>query len=204
MKLVVFDLFGTLVQHQVRHSPYRQLIKYGQAQGRRVRDTDAREIMSLNVDIVGIAKHFEIDVPPAFLDELQCQIDEELSMMTLFDDVLGTIAVLNESNIPMAICSNLAMPYGVAIDDLLGEFQFSKFLSYEMGCIKPDQQIYRKICETTHVSAKETLFVGDNLICDYIGPSNFGFHARHLNRHGGCSGITVKNLNHVLSIVSGR
>ena len=201
MKLVIFDLFGTLFQYKVKHNPYRQLIKFGQAQGRRVRESDARNIMSLNYGIREIANHFEINAPSGLFHKLESQIDEEIESLTVFEGVDDIFCALKEINIQIAICSNLAMPYGKAIDNLLSNYTFSRFLSYEMHLIKPDVEMYRMISESTSIGARESLFVGDNYDCDYAGPLNCGFHARHLIRHAASNDIVINSLEEVLRIV---
>lgn len=197
MKLVAFDLFNTLVKYQIRHSPYRKLIRYGQSQGRAVRPTDARDILTTNCDLQGIAEYFGINAPPSFLRELEMQLDEELESLSLYEDVKETLESLAELNISIAICSNLAAPYGKAIDNLLSEFSSDTFLSYKLGSIKPDREIYKAISDTMEIPANECLFIGDNFHCDYQGPIEFGFQARHLVRDGNSSEITIRSLKDV-------
>ncbi|RYY02274.1 MAG: HAD family hydrolase [Gammaproteobacteria bacterium] len=204
MKLIVFDLFGTLIEHQIRNSPYRTLIEYGRSHSRPVRENDARQIMSLNLNLRGIASQLGIVAPNNFLSELEQQINEEIEALTLFDDVYETLTSLADSKMPIAICSNLAQPYGRAVDNLLNTFSLHKFLSYELGCIKPDQEIYQKISETINLHPKQILLVGDNKYCDYLGPMKFGFQARHLIRQGSCGGGEITNLKSVMSIVKSQ
>ncbi|RYY04587.1 MAG: HAD family hydrolase [Gammaproteobacteria bacterium] len=202
MKLVIFDVFGTLIRYAVRHSPYRQLIKCGRAHGRKVSADDARKIMTSNCEIRELADHLKIRAPLDLLNKLENQIDEEMNAISLFDDVEETLSALLDRGIQIAICSNLAMPYGKAIDNLLSDFRFSRFLSYELCFMKPDIEIYRMISESTNICANESLFVGDNFQCDYLGPINCGFHARHLVRHYTSCEQTISNLSDVLTIVS--
>jgi HAD superfamily hydrolase (TIGR01549 family) len=201
MKLIVFDLFGTLVRSRVRHSPYRKLIRHGQEQGRSVKSTDARVIMSLNCGIREMANYLNINAQSDFLNELERQIAEEVSSLELFEDVPETLEYIKSLDLPIALCSNLAQPYGEVIEGLLKNVKFQKFLSYEVGCIKPDMYMYKNIADATNVSKEHTLFVGDNYICDYSGPLEFGFHARHLVRGEQGSGTAIGNLRELMAIL---
>lgn len=201
MKLIVFDLFGTLVKSNLRHSPYRRLVKFGQTHGRPMRSTDARVIMSLNYGIREMASYLNINAHSDLLYELERQIAEEISSLELFEDVPETLEYIKSLGIPIAICSNLAQPYGKAIERLLEGVKFQKFLSYELGCIKPDMYMYKNIADATHVSKEHTLFVGDNYICDYSGPLKFGFQARHLVRGEQGSDSVIGSLKDVMTIL---
>jgi FMN phosphatase YigB (HAD superfamily) len=61
----------------------------------------------------------------------------------------------------MTICSNLAKPYGVVIDRLLRRFCFSRYLSYEVGAIKPERKIYESIVDGSGLTPERILFIGD-------------------------------------------
>jgi hypothetical protein len=52
--------------------------------------------------------------PAAMLTQLHWEIQEELSSLTFFDDVLPTLSALLHTGIRLAICSNLAKPYGAS------------------------------------------------------------------------------------------
>lgn len=55
-------------------------------------------------------------------------------------------------------------------------------MSYEVGFIKPEPEIYRAVTEIVQVAPAECLFVGDNLLADYEGPRQFGMRALHVVR----------------------
>lgn len=203
MKLIVFDLFGTLIRYSKGHNPYRRLIRHGQATGRPPANSDARIIMSSNKDLRGMAEHLGIVAPNSFFEMLEDQIAEDISSLGLFDDVIEILTALVNSNTQIAICSNLAMPYGRAISSLLGDFKMSKFLSFELACIKPDIEMYKIIPDTTNFPANEILFIGDSFHCDFEGPINFGFQARHLIRSADSGGNVINDLKEVLRIVKG-
>ena len=200
-KIVIFDLYGTLVKFGVMHHPFRQLLKWARDNGRKVLESDARQLMIFNGNIFTLADHLCINVPHAFLLQLQCYIDEELASLTLFEDVIPTLSKLESLGIEIGICSNLAQPYGAVIDNLLSQFNAKKFLSYQIGFIKPEPQIYQRILDDTGWDNKACLFIGDTHHADYEGPIKAGFQARHLIRGEKTAGHVISSLNDIFGCI---
>jgi HAD superfamily hydrolase (TIGR01549 family) len=199
-KLVVFDLYGTLIKFGTTHHPYRKILKWAHAQGRKPLDTDARILMTKNGDPETIFRSMGIVAPDEMLQIFQKEIDEELNTLTLFDDVIPTLERLTEAKVDLAICSNLAKPYGAIIDRLLHDFSFTRILSYEVGYIKPDDGIYDAILNRTRHRKERILFIGDSFIADYEGPIQYGFHARHLCRNQVSHNQSIQSLKDILRL----
>ncbi|HTF95288.1 MAG TPA: HAD family hydrolase [Cellvibrio sp.] len=180
--LVIFDLFGTLIQYGAMHHPFHQLLKWARENGRQPKVDDARKLMTINADIPELAAALNISAPSLFIDQIKTNIQEELDSLSLYADVKPTLRALSDRGIPFAICSNLAFPYGEAVDRLLSEFQFIRCMSYEVGFIKPDAGIYQFLIDKTNVRPENCLFIGDTLLADYDGPTQFGMNALHLVR----------------------
>lgn len=182
-KAVIFDLFGTIVRYRIQRHPYRQLLKWAREQGRKPQPNDARTIMTTNAEIGQLAAHMEIPAPNSLIKKLTDDIEMELQSLELFDDVEPTLDALQNKNIQLAICSNLAKPYGAAISQLLAGYSFTKILSFECGFIKPEPSIYKFAATEMNVDAANCLFVGDTLLADVQGPCNAGMQALHLVRN---------------------
>lgn len=202
-KLVIFDLYGTLIQFGVMHHPFRKVLQWAKQNGRRPKPDDARQLMTINGDVSELISQLGINVPEDLLTQLQAEIEDELKSLTLFDDVLPTINKLASLNIPIVICSNLARPYGRAFDLLLPDIPALKCLSYEVGAIKPEAEIYQWIINRSGVSAYHCLFVGDTFDADYVGPIAVGMKALHLARRGATQPFQIVSLNDVLAYVDG-
>lgn len=196
--LVVFDLFGTLIRYGVMHHPFRQLLKWAKDNGRKPKSDDARTLMTIYGDVPELADALGIHAPDSLIKQVQSHIQEELESLTLFDDVIPTLSALQSRNIPFAICSNLARPYGEAIDLLLGEYSFIRSLSYEVGFIKPEPGIYQAVVGQALVPPEKCLFVGDTLLADYDGPRQFGMGARHLVRGSPSSSHVINSLADII------
>ncbi len=181
-KLIIFDMFGTLVKFGIYRHPFRQLLMWARDTGRKPLPDDARTIMTIDGDIHQIAANMRINASAEFLFKLGKDIESELASLALYEDVIPVLDELQRRGIPLAICSNLAKPYGAVIDHLLNSYDLKLFLSYECGLIKPDVSIYRKIIATINVKPKECLFVGDSYLMDCLGPREFGMQSLHLQR----------------------
>lgn len=199
-KLVIFDLYGTLIRFGVKNHPYRKIMRWAKEHGRAPRAQDARNIMTQACSPAKVFAAIGIEVPTYMLSRLRAEIEEEIQSLTLFDDVIPVLKQLTSSGIPVAICSNLAQPYGSAINILLPDFKFINCLSYEVGYIKPEKEIYEWIIKRSKFTPEQCLFVGDTLIADYEGPKQFGFQARHLIREGNRSNETIRDLTEILEL----
>ena len=200
--LIVFDLYGTLVQFGIMHHPFRKVLLWAREQGRSPQPDDARRLMTADKDCGELLATLGIFPPANMLAQLHQEIQEELASLTLFDDALPTLDELANQGIPLAICSNLAKPYGAVIDKLLPQFNFARHLSYELGAIKPDREIYESIVAGTGLAPGQILFIGDTSLADYEGPTQFGFQAKHLVRGQTSGSNTIASLTEVLWLLT--
>ncbi|WP_104473522.1 HAD family hydrolase [Acinetobacter indicus] len=182
-KVVVFDAFGTLVKIGISRSPYRKLMKWLKDNGRKPSTKDASIIMSNPVDIAQLAMLFGEKIPTQLLHEINDDLLFELSTIELYKDTTSTLQILKEHGFKIALCSNVAMPYGEQLKRLLPNVFDALFLSYEIGAIKPEENIYEVI--KTHFSCEmsEILFIGDHPVLDVEKPISLGMDARLIQRH---------------------
>jgi HAD superfamily hydrolase (TIGR01549 family) len=101
----------------------------------------------------------------------------------------------SRGKVDLAICSNLAKPYGEIIDRLLSNFYFTRVLNYEVGYRKPDDGIYDAIVNQTGHSKNNTLFIGDTFLADVEGPRKYGFQSLHLDRKAATGGNSIQTLD---------
>lgn len=69
-KVIVFDAFGTLVKISTRRSPYRKLMKWLKANGRKPSTKDTSIIMSNAIDIAQLAMLFGQELPVQLLKDI--------------------------------------------------------------------------------------------------------------------------------------
>jgi FMN phosphatase YigB (HAD superfamily) len=82
-----------------------------------------------------------------------------------YEDTVSTLRRLNESGVPVAVVSNI----GFDMRPMAGAMGFAEYvdgyaLSYELGCCKPDPEIFIRACELIGVKPDDTLMVGDNMV----------------------------------------
>jgi putative hydrolase of the HAD superfamily len=88
----------------------------------------------------------------------------------------------------------------------LGEFfrgSLEQFLSYELGTIKPEAQIYNSILSRFNCDPDQCLFIGDTFEADYAGPIAMGMKALHLTRSGATQPHQISSLVDVLAHLDG-
>ena len=192
-KVIVFDAFGTLVQVGQSKSPYRKLMKWLKEDGRKPSLKDANIIMSNDVDIEQLAKIFGKELPIQLLQEIEEDIDFELNTIELYKDTIPILRKLKSLGFKLALCSNLAKPYGEKLKVILPSSFDAVFLSYEVGAIKPEKHIYEEILKKFSCRMCDVLFIGDHPILDVQVPISLGMSARLIERN------KKQNLNNVLT-----
>ena len=154
------------------------------SQGRTPQPDDAAVIMSQAVSFEEFAARCGMTLPNELITTLYSDLEAELQSITLYADTLSTLNQLSQAGFKIALCSNLAAPYGHVVYPLLPRFDAYAW-SYEVGAIKPEPQLYQHLIDQLGCTADEVLFIGDTPLADVEGPSNFGMSARLINRRGG-------------------
>ncbi|WP_122754753.1 HAD family hydrolase [Pseudomonas viridiflava] len=188
---VLFDAFGTIVRIRRRTNPYLQLMREGRRQGLSITSESTHFAMTANLSFAGVADHLGISLSASKRIELTDGLEKELSSIEPYPDAVRAIAELQDSDILIAVCSNLAKPYGPVIKGLFPNIEHHGF-SFELGVTKPDPHIYRFICGQMGVDPGycfdpekgQVLMIGDSPKCDRDGPRAVGIMGHLLQRVG--------------------
>lgn len=199
IQLVVFDLFGTLLQTSSGHKPYRQVLEWARLNGRVPCPSDATTIMTADMSSDELFNAMGISLTAEIKNIFNKALEADLESISLFDDAISTLSQLTDKGIRIAICSNLAKPYGAALK-LIEDVEYIRCLSYEIGAIKPDSSVYNYIVEKSGACKENIMFIGDSLVADYKGAIDFGFQARHLVRELKSKPITVHQVQQITSL----
>lgn len=202
IRAVAFDVFGTLVRIERPTRPFRKLVRLLHESGRLRQRDDGIRAMSNPIDLRQTARLFGGMVREQALDALEVELRDELQSITLFADASPTLTTLKDRGIKVALCSNLAAPYGPPVLNLLPfEPDFCAW-SYEARAVKPQPAIYKYLCEGLACRPEEVLMIGDTIDADMIGPRAFGMHGYHLNRRATATDCTnsLRSLYEVLDI----
>lgn len=176
---VIFDLFGTLIHLSRDTSPYRQLCQ-AVGSSRRIRE-------SLVVDAPTLADfcdHLGV-THPSNLAEIQRDLESDIDSVSVFSDALHTLRSIRDRGLRVALISNLASPYKLAVDRLELESYFDVILySCDLGIAKPNPDIYEAALSQLGATSECTLMVGDSQRSDVDGPMSCGIRGFLINRDG--------------------
>jgi HAD superfamily hydrolase (TIGR01549 family) len=180
VQAVIFDCFGTLMHIRNKQKPYKFLIDYLKNQAYS-REDMSLWLMGQSLSIDEIEDQCKVTLPLQVKTDFRRMIVREVESVKVFPEVNELINDLQQKGIKTVMCSNLASPYGeiakrstVPLDHYV--------LSYEVGHIKPQAEIF-EICQKKLNLAKEhILFVGDSLKDDYQGSHDYGFQSVWLRR----------------------
>ena len=202
IKAVVFDAFGTLVQIRKQYRPYLRLLKLLRAAGRVPLPHDAVQVMSNDVDLAGALRMFNWDLPSSYIDELEADLQSELSTIQLYADVSATLLSLRSNGLKVGICSNLAAPYAHAVKKLM-PFELDAYAwSFEVGAVKPQKEIYQHVCAVLKCQPSEVAMIGDALEADCVAPTRYGMRGLHLKRDGKkSSDHCLKKIDEILMVL---
>nr|WP_259469463.1 HAD-IA family hydrolase [Pseudomonas syringae] len=147
--------------------------------------------MTTNLSFDELALRLGIELSSSKREELNRDLDRELSSIECFPDAVEAVSRLQNSGIKVGICSNLTAPYGPVVKSLFPQMGGYAF-SYQLGVMKPDPTIYQSICNQMNVEpghffmegAGRVLMIGDSLRCDRDGPRSVGIMGLHLDRKG--------------------
>jgi len=184
----IFDAFGTTVHITRPTHPYRQLLREGRSQGRAPRVDDIRTLMTKELSLDEAACVFGIRLTPARLHLLEQALEEEVASIRPYSDTREAIKILQAAGVSVAICSNMAKPYGLAIKQILPDMDGYVF-SYQAGVTKPDPIIYGEACGLLGVrpgnefsGQGRVVMIGDSRRCDRDGPRQVGICGLLLRR----------------------
>ena len=121
------------------------------------RDLSAEDHRAL---FVGVADLMESGIPG--LSEAMYQRLLDPDGWAIYPDTIATLRAVRERGIPIALVSNIGFdvrPIGKALG--FAEFIDAWVLSYEVGAIKPEPEIFRHACEELGVAPTRALMVGD-------------------------------------------
>lgn len=173
--LVVFDLFGTLVEIGSRRRPFAHLRrKMGPEKAGRFRLL----AMTTEMTLSEIDAELQGEATAADLVVAQAAIAHEIASVRIRPGVLEVIARLP---VPYALCSNLSVDYVAALARFPEITPKFRILSCQVGCMKPDPAIYYRVIQAAGVHPNRILFTGDTLAADIDGPTQAGMRAMHID-----------------------
>ena len=171
IQAVCFDAFGTLVEIADKRRPFQALLsalpKCGRVADAMIRPLGLREI----------ARELAIEIGEARLLELEIDLGAECASIRLQPGMELIWALLRRAELRIGICSNLAAPYAEPLLAVLPGIPDALVLSFEVGMVKPQPEIFHLVSERLGFPGEQILFVGDAPDADVLGPQKIGMHA---------------------------
>lgn len=170
---IIFDCFGTILNITQKRNPYYYYLKKHSILNR----NNYSFLMKENLNLDELSEYLGVTENPIILEESKKLLDIEISSTVMFDDAKDILDSLKISS-ELLICSNLAKPYNKTLEKI----HINKVLSFEVGFIKPEIEIYEICLEKLKINPKNILFIGDNFISDYLTPKKIGMNSIWLDR----------------------
>lgn len=174
VKAVCFDAFGTLVMITDKRRPFVKLLKMATpAQRRTLKPRLMREPLSIEACLSELGLSVSDPEAQAVLADLEA----ECSSILVRRGLPEIWQQLRADGLKIAVCSNLAAPYGASLKAIFSDRPDALILSYEARAVKPEPEIYRLVCERLDLEPAQVLFCGDTQLADVDGPRTAGMQA---------------------------
>lgn len=198
IKVISFDLDGTLTTPEFVDAVWRNGVPKQYAQKHGVRLAEARELVAHLYDCMGDDELNWYDLP-FWVKYLKLDIHSEQliaeyeNLIALFPDVTTTLSSLQQRH-DLIIISNanrMFLDREVAVTGI--EKYFKKIFSAtsDFGRVKREEDIYRMVCERINVSTAEIIHVGDHREFDFEAPQRIGIRSYFLDRTKKETGLQV-------------
>ena len=109
----------------------------------------------------------------------------EIESWQLFPDTLATLNALEKSGYLLGIVSNARSDWQV--NSILRKFDLTRFfklivISALLRIRKPRAEIFLRALDGLSLTPKETVFIGNSVDADVLGPKSVGIHTIHVQR----------------------
>jgi putative hydrolase of the HAD superfamily len=204
IKLVVFDLYHTLIYPEYVSKPYNKLLTaIGILDSKELKD--ARKI-AMTEDFNTIEEYVkrikpQIKINRLIYEQYGSEIQKEIRSTKMYPEVITVLDKLISKNIQIGLISNLASPYKIPfLKSELTEYFNEVILSCDIGITKPDPQIYQKMILSLNIQPYQTIMIGDSIRNDVEGPKSIGMNALYLDRNGN-SKNSIKSLDEIFNYI---
>lgn len=200
LKIICFDLYGTLLYISKNISLYKEIIKASPKPRATWEYMCTRYFQDIEALYASLIRIGLIEESSLYAKDFKSKMATEIKSVRIYDDVLLPLLSLGQKGYRLAVISNVASPYLAAYKnfafDLLLDYQI---FSCEKGFSKPSEKIYNEIlkhagCDFEKIGYKDIMMIGDNYTNDFLVPKSLGMQALHLDRKGDNSETTINSL----------
>lgn len=177
IEAVCFDAFGTLVEITKKRGAVRQLFK-AVPPGKRAELK--HRLMREPRPIAEWLEVYVADTDPIMALDIYARELSEVASVAIRPGMADIWGLLRAKGLRLAVCSNLASSFGLAVRRALPDPPDVEVFSFEVGAIKPEPEIYAHVLERLAVEPDRVLFVGDSVRADIEGPQAAGMKVLHV------------------------
>jgi len=116
--------------------------------------------------------------------QILAKLREQKWEFKTYDDTLPTLKGLDERNLTLGLISNVAQDMEATYTELgLQPYLDFKVTSAEVGCDKPNPEIFQAALEKAQVKPEESIYIGDQYDLDIVGARGVGMKALLIDRN---------------------
>ncbi|MBI2109996.1 HAD family hydrolase [Candidatus Woesearchaeota archaeon] len=211
IKLVCFDVGGTLVYHTRRYQKdeYKKLFKkYGINKNIDIRKISANHFdvkVWNNLDKAIISYMEKIKVTKnkeEFFNKRKYSLINGHHHIKFFKETIQVLNHLRNSGYKIAFITNWNQHARDTLEFLgLSRYADHLLISAEHGYRKPHPSLYKTVLKIFKVKPSEAVMIGDDYEKDYLKPKKLGMHALWLDRRGK-SKEGVRNLKQLIYYIN--
>lgn len=190
IKVVSFDVEGTLVTTDFSYAIWFEAIPGLYAQKKGVDIAQAKEIVMLEYEKIGDLSlewydvrqwldRFDLGVPEPMMEGCQGKVRYYPEVHDVLDSLAGRYKLIATSGSPREFLRHLLRdiePYFVQVFSSISDHKQLKTTDF-----------YLSICRVMEVEPEQIVHIGDNRQSDYVTPNQVGIKAFYLDRNsGGC------------------
>jgi len=205
LKLIIFDLWGTLAYRDAPDSLMRMLHETGLSLSREEFVSIFETSLQLKrwesklAAYANLCKNMGLPVTDENVHLLMRLRDENEAMTKLYPHTIPLLRQLKRAGYATGFLSNSSnfMIQRIRKTPLLQYIDYPVF-SFDVGAIKPDHRMFQAVLERTHRRPEECVMIGDKMSADVTPARELGIHAilytspEQLQRDLAELGISVK------------
>ena len=190
-KVLVFDLWGTVVETGVKPSPSRQ-VKYFL----RVRESFSdfvlafehsfmtRKFESLKQGFEHVVKDFNLRIPDFVYDKLIGMWNKNVILSEMYEEIREVFSALREDGYKLVLLANVDQFSFEQLEHKhkLSELFDAMYLSFETGLLKVNSESFDSIVKDFGVKKDEVLMVGDSIHSDMEAAEKAGIEGVLVDR----------------------
>ena len=195
MKLVIFDLWNTLIYKKVNLDMYHKVLKKKNIRISRKEFISilppvkrkscletVSELTSLNKDLKGIknlCRNLGLKASKENISLIVDIRDEREESVNTYSHTYSILKKLKKQGFKVGIISNISVFSAKRVKkhtNILSYIDY-KLFSYIAGTVKPDKKIFEKMLKKAGVKPEQALMIGDNYENDVKTPRSLGMKA---------------------------